>query len=108
MRYLITLILCLATIGIAPSFARDLPSDGIYADLTAIEYPFVRLAGKPMRLAPGARIFDVVNRIIMPNTVLVPAKALYRLDTRGDVREIWLLTADETAILKNSNKKRQQ
>jgi hypothetical protein len=98
MRYVQTLILLVAIA--VPSWARDLPTDGIQADLAPFEYPYVKLTGKPIRLAPGARIFDAANRIIQPNALPLRAKAVYRLDARGDVQDIWILSADEVAILK--------
>ena len=100
MRYLFALISLLA----AAAFARDLPPDGLLATLGAIEYPFVQLAGKPIRLSPGARIFDENGRIVLPNTFSGKVPVLYRLDIRGDVQEIWVLTADEVAALKNRKK----
>ena len=101
MRYLlITLISLLA----AAAFARDLPPDGRQANLGAIEYPFVQLAGKPARLSPGARIFDENGRIVLPNTFSGQVPVLYKLDIRGDVQEIWVLTADEVAALRNRKK----
>ncbi|HVK55755.1 MAG TPA: hypothetical protein VM532_12090 [Burkholderiales bacterium] len=102
MRYLLTL-LCLL-VATASSWARDLPADGVAGDLLAIEYPFVRLADKQFRLAPGARIFDVSSRIVMPNTIAVPAKSMYKLDVRGDVQEIWLLTPEEVVIVASRKK----
>ena len=86
------------------AFARDLPPDGLQANLGAIEYPFVQLAGKPIRLSPGARIFDENGRIVLPNTFSGQVPVLYKLDIRGDVQEIWVLTADEVAALKNRKK----
>ena len=87
-----------------PGFARDLPPDGLQANLGAIEYPFVQLAGTAFRLSPGARIFDENSRIVPPNTFTGKVPVLYKLDSRGDVQEIWVLTADEVAGLRSKKK----
>jgi hypothetical protein len=87
-----------------PALARDLPADGLRANLGAIDYPFVQLAGKTVRLAPGARIFDRNNHLVLPNTYSGRAPVLYKLDIRGDVQDIWLLTAEEVAALGSKKK----
>ena len=81
-----------------------MPDEAILAELAARDYPFVQLAGKQARLAPGALIYDEQSRIIPPNTLPAKARALYRLDNRGEVQTIWLLTTDETAQLKDKKK----
>ena len=102
MKYVLSLIYLLIAGTLAE--ARDLPADGVQADLAALEYPYVKLAGKTVRLAPGALIYDDANRIIPPNTLPARAKALYKLDIRGEVRSIWLLTPEEITLLKNQKK----
>ena len=97
MRYIFTLI-CLLT-ATTLSWARDLPADGLRADLTVIEYPFVKLAGQPLRLAPGARIFDLTNRVVLPYPMTGKINVLYTLDIRGDVQNIWFLTTEEAKVV---------
>ncbi|MES2356377.1 MAG: hypothetical protein V4568_18645 [Pseudomonadota bacterium] len=107
-RYLITLLAALLTIA-STAWGRTLPPDGLQADLMAMENPYVQLAGKQFRLAPGARIFDTWNRIITPNMLPAKTKALYKLDFRGDVQTIWLLTNEEIALLpKKDDRKKLQ
>jgi hypothetical protein len=103
---LIPLILLIITAA-APCWARDLPADGIPAEFTALEYPFVNLAGKQFRLAPGARIFNSKNHVIPPYAISGSAKVLYTLDIRGDVQNIWFLTGEETAAIENKKKSKQ-
>jgi hypothetical protein len=98
MRYIYTLILLM--LALPPCWARDFPEDGVQGDLRPLEYPFVKLSGKAIRLAPGSRIFDVNNRIIQPNVLPALAAVLYKLDNRGDVQNIWILSADEIQYLK--------
>jgi len=102
MRYRFLFLIFLTTA--ISAFARDLPSDGVRAELGAIEYPFVKLAGKPVRLSPGARIFDQKDQLVLPYSFAGRVPALYKLDIRGDVQTIWLLTPDEVASLKNKKK----
>ncbi|MBA2690233.1 MAG: hypothetical protein H0U63_05480 [Burkholderiales bacterium] len=99
-----SLFICIALVAASSVAARNLPPEGSQADLAALEYPFVKLAGKPVRLAPGALIYDDANRVIPPNTLPAKAKVLYKLDIRGDVQYIWLLTGEEIALLKEQKK----
>src|SRR5258706_14512324 len=101
MRYVYAILLFLA---LAPCWGRDLPAGAIQGELRPLEYPFVRMSGKPSRLAPGARIFDVNSRIIQPNVLPASATVIYKLDIRGDLQEIWILSADEIQTLKKQQK----
>ena len=102
MRYRFLSLIFLATAVCA--FGRELPADGVKAELGAIEYPYVKLGGKPVRLSPGARIFDQKDQLVLPYSFAGRVPALYKLDIRGDVQTIWLLTSDEIASLKNKKK----
>jgi len=106
MRYIFSFILLLATA--VPAWARDLPVDGVLANLASINYPFVTLAGKQMHLAPGARIFDTANLVRPPYQLPAETTALYKLDFRGDVQSIWLLTTDEVEAIRIRAKQKPQ
>ena len=58
----------------------------------------MKIGDKIYRLAPGSRIFNQQNLIIMPAALQTQsAPVMYILDMGGDLSRIWLLTRDEAA-----------
>jgi hypothetical protein len=49
------------------------------------------------RLAPGARIRDTTNRVIVPTAVPSRAPVKYLYNGEGLVRQVWILTPEEAA-----------
>ncbi len=80
---------------------RTLPQNAVLGELTATSYPYVTIGDKQFHLAPGTRIFDQNNRIILPVSMPTRATVLYKLDANGDLINMWLLTPDELATLKH-------
>ncbi len=61
-------------------------------------YPYVKVGGKTLRVAPGGRIFNQQNLIIMPAALQSQtAQIMYTTDMNGDLSRVWLLTAEEAA-----------
>jgi hypothetical protein len=60
--------------------------------------PQATLNGKPVRLAPGARVRDEGNLVQLPVT-LVGRKAVvhYTTDLEGQLLDVWILTPQEQA-----------
>ncbi len=85
----------IATAAVAQKPARVIPADALLGRITPGALPTVTIDGKPMRLAPGARILSPDNSTLTPN--LVPANTLvrYRLDQQGQIRNVWILTPEE-------------
>ena len=79
---------------------RILPQNAVLGELTASSYPYVIIGDKQFHLAPGTRIFDQNNRIILPVSMPINITVLYKLDANGDLINMWLLTPDELATLK--------
>ncbi len=77
-----------------------LPADARYGELKAFRHPEARIGDKALRLAPGAKIYNTQNLIIMPVAMPQQAKVLYRLDTGGEIIELWLLTPAEAEAAK--------
>jgi hypothetical protein len=74
---------------------RSLPEDAKYAAKAQFNYPFVKV-GKPiLRLSVGSKIYNEQNLIIMPNTAPSSAAVLYKVDTNGEISQIWILTPEE-------------
>jgi len=60
--------------------------------------PEVLLNGQPARLAPGARIRDRNNLLVLSGTLVgEDLKVRYTRDPLGLVHEVWILTAAEIA-----------
>ena len=62
--------------------------------------PEVTLNGHAARLAPGARIRDLDNRLVLSgNLIGQKYKVNYTVDTLGLLMNVWILKADEAAKL---------
>ena len=87
------LILCLA--GLAHAQLRTLPADARVGKIRHVQEMVVQIDGKQARLAPGAKVRDTHNRILVP--VAIPAGSLikYTLNAQGEVSAVWILTPQE-------------
>ena len=91
-------LLLLGLVQISTSFAaRPLPPDGKFAVVSAFPYPSLVVKGGTLHVGPGAKIYSEQNLFIVPSAVRVPANVLLRLDDRGEVSIMWVLTAEEAA-----------
>jgi hypothetical protein len=68
--------------------------------MTRFAYPQVVISKKTFHMAPGARIYNLQNMIIMPVAMPPRANVLFEVDTAGHLSGIWLLTAQEAARYK--------
>ena len=96
MRALLVLLIALLA---APAAAqlRTIPQDAHRAEMRHVQTNIVELNGRTAQLAPGAKIRDAANRIIVPTALPAGALVKYRLDSAGQVREVWILTPQEAA-----------
>ena len=78
--------------------ARPFPADALRAELQVLSAPELLIAGKPARLAPGARIRGENNLLLLPGE-MAGAKWLvhYTQEADGLVKEVWVLNAAERA-----------
>ena len=75
---------------------RVFPEKAKRGDMKAYKYPAMKIGDKVLQLSPGSRIFNEQNMIIMPASLQKQAAPLmYTLDMRGDLSQVWLLTAEE-------------
>jgi hypothetical protein len=88
----------LFTLPSAAQVQRNFPPNALRGELIVGETPQVSVNGVSGSLAPGARIRGQNNMLQMSST-LAGAKLLvhYTLDTSGQVRDVWILTAEEAA-----------
>mgnify|MGYP001602498674 CR=1 FL=1 len=77
---------------------RQFPQHALRGQLVFAQTPDVLLNGKPARLAPGARVFDVSNHLALPGALQGQKYiAHYTLDADQNLRDIWLLNPAELA-----------
>ena len=100
----IAALLAAAAIGLGtlPAHAQQrmipIPSKAQRADITFNGTPDILVDGKLARLAPGARITDRNNMLVLPGTLKGVAKTKYTVeDTTGLIMLVWLLTEHEIA-----------
>ena len=92
-------LFCLALLlfAISAHAGRILPQNVQVGQIRGHVYPEVDIGGKLYRLAPGARIYDTFNRIIIPTSLPQGGKVFYQLDSSGALIRMWLPTTDEEA-----------
>ena len=92
----LALALAFAT-SVHAQLARQFPPDAKLAELVGQKQPFplLELDDKVLRLAPGGRVIDEHNRVILHSYLPKQAHVLYVLDMNGDVSRVYLLRPDE-------------
>jgi|RhiMetdeSRZDD1v2_1073273.scaffolds.fasta_scaffold2989875_1 hypothetical protein len=93
------LALITAALFAAAAFAqlRTIPPDAKRAKMSPVQERIVVLDGKREMFAPGVRIRDAQNRIIVPNALPANSLVKYRRDPNGAIHEVWILTPQEAA-----------
>ncbi len=62
-------------------------------------FPEATLDGKPVRLGPGARIYNENSAIVMPATVQGVRQVAFVRGPMGEIVEVWLLNAEQARRL---------
>ncbi len=83
-------------------YSRFLPADGKLGELVGQKHPppLVEIDGKIVLLAPGARVYDQNNRIILHTFFPTQADVLFVLDMNGDIGRIYILRPEERERLR--------
>ncbi len=93
-----SLLLCLSTVSSA-QLKRNFPAEALRGELVLVEAPEATLNGRPVRLAPGARIRGQDNLLLMSGALAgTRMQVHYTLDTYGLVRDVWVLRPEELKI----------
>ncbi|MBI3043320.1 MAG: hypothetical protein HYY78_10915 [Betaproteobacteria bacterium] len=100
-------ILALAAALAATSHAqllRQLPANGKLGELLGRQqpYPLLQIGGKILRLAPGGRIVDQDNRVVLHSYLPEHAYVLFVEDVNGDVSRVYLLRPEELERLQRA------
>ena len=77
---------------------RSFPQNALRGAIVFGTAPEIAMNGRPARLAPGSRIRDGNNMMVVPSAVH-GGKFLvhYTIDTYGLVKDVWILTPAEAA-----------
>jgi hypothetical protein len=94
MRILLASFVVVAALA-ACGTSNVLPDGSILGTMTTEQLSNVTIDGKPMRLAPGARIMTTSNTSITPDHVPPNSRVRYKLDQRGQVSQVWLLPPEK-------------
>jgi hypothetical protein len=94
----LTVVACL----VAPAAAqvqRAFPQNALRGAIVIGVAPDILLNDQRARLAPGARIRDQNNMMVVPGA-LTGGKYLvnYSIDTTGLVKEVWILRSEEASV----------
>lgn len=82
----------------AAQVRRFFPAGVMYGKMTFGEPPHVSLEGTPENLAAGTRIRNERNLIVLSGTLTGQTHLVnYVRGPSGELREIWILTAEERA-----------
>jgi hypothetical protein len=91
-------IACALALPATAQVQRNFSAKALRGEVVFGTPPQVTLNGKPARLAPGARIRDANNMLLMSGT-LVGGKALvhYTTELEGMLQDVWILSPAEAA-----------
>jgi hypothetical protein len=105
--WILALAAAVAATGYAQMF-RPLPANGRLGELTGQQqpYPLLQIGSVILRLAPGGRIYDEHNRIIMHGTLPAAATVMFVQDMNGDVSRVYILTAVELEQIRQRQQQR--
>ncbi len=95
---LATIVACLAGWQTpAAAQVREFPQNTKVGVLQMGVYPLAAIDGKEVRFAPGARILNQGNAVVIPSTLTERVRIRYRIDELGQVSLAWILTDEEFA-----------
>lgn len=87
---------------VAPSTAqvqRAFPQNALRGAIVVGVAPDIVLNGDRARLAPGARIRDAANMLVVPSAIVGGRYLVhYTIDTSGLVKDVWILRPEEAAV----------
>jgi hypothetical protein len=96
-----TALLATACIAVAvqAQTQRAFPQNALRGSLVIGIAPDIVLNGDRGRLAPGSRIRDAANMVVVPSALIGgPYLVHYTLDSSGLVKDVWILRPDEAAV----------
>jgi hypothetical protein len=96
-RCVLALLLALAA-ALPAQAQRTFERSALRGELVIVAPPEARLNGQPVRLAPGARVRNPQNLLLLSGSLLEQKLLVhYTLDGQGQVQDVWILSAAEAA-----------
>ncbi|MES2362701.1 MAG: hypothetical protein V4646_13030 [Pseudomonadota bacterium] len=75
---------------------RQFPKTAFRGELVVLMAPEITMDGKPDRLSPAARIFDINDKLVLSGTLSsLKLVVNYLRDNTGLVRHVWILNSEE-------------
>jgi hypothetical protein len=97
-NFFLACLIAIVTSALPAAAARTFPEKATRGELNAHQYPYMKIGDKTFRLAPGGKIYNHSNLIIMPVSLQTQnAQIFYLIDMQGDLSKVWLLTDEEAA-----------
>jgi hypothetical protein len=96
MRLLAAVFLLLVSAAVLAQL-RTVPANAKRGEMRHLQDMFVQIDGARARLAPGAQIRDIHNRLVLPAAIAPGSVVKYQLDAQGMVHRVWILTPQEAA-----------
>jgi hypothetical protein len=88
----------------APDGQRTFPVDVERGELTVLQGTVVQMGRAQEQLAPGARIFNLHNRVQLPVTLAGQKMVVnFRRNGMGQISEVWLLSSQEAQTAPRKN-----
>ena len=93
---LILVIVALSWFGTAQTNKRHFPEKAVRGLMVVQQPPSITMDGLPDRLAPGSRIHNTQNLLVLSGTLVGQQLVVnYTRENTGLVYEVWILTPDE-------------
>jgi len=103
MRLLAAAVLLCASATVLAQL-RTVPADAKRGEMRHLQDMTVQIDKTQARLAPGAQIRDIHNRLLLPAAVPPGSIVKYQADAQGIVHRVWILTPQEAAQSAPANK----
>jgi len=97
MMRLIAAALLLLVSAAALAQLRTVPADAKRGELRHLQDMMVQIDKAQARLAPGAQIRDIHNRLVLPAAIPPGSIVKYQTNAQGMVHRVWILTPQEAA-----------
>ena len=97
-RFLLLAAACLPARPAGAQVQRNFPRNALRGSIVFGAAPDIILDRRPARLAPGSRIRDMNNMVVVPGGLLGGRFLVhFTVDLYGLVKDVWILTPQEAA-----------
>ena len=97
MKRLLAAAVLLSLAAAAAAQLRTVPADAKRGVMRHLQDMIVQIDNARVRLAPGAQIRDIHNRLVLPAAIPAGSVVKYQWDAQGMVHRVWILTPQEAA-----------